>query len=193
MDEYLVASALTTVKDLISPQDTQDFSTESQLQQRQRDEAASRKSLDTLLEESNQVQRARLATTESRFGAWLDALPLKLGLLPDEAVRVGVALGLSILVCLPHRCKCGAMADSLGHHQLFCPRETRRLSRHAAINIIRSRLAAAEVLALLEPLDLDHSDGPRPDNITITPFSSGRSLVWDAACSNAFNSTQVPD
>lgn len=191
----LLAPALTAFIDLIRPQDAQDFSAESPLQQRQLDEAASRKRLDTLLGESNQIHRARLlAAAEPHSGAWLDALPAeKLGLLlPDEAIRVGVALRLGIPVCLPHRCKCGAMADNLGHHQLSCPRDPGRLPRHAAINdIIRRGLAAAGVPALLEPRGLDRGDGRRPDGITITPFSRGRSLVWDATCSNTFSSTHV--
>ena len=86
------------------------------------------------------------------------------------------------------------MADSLGHHQLSCHRDPGRLPRHAALNdIIRRALAAAGVPALLEPRGLDRGDGRRPDGITITPFSSGKSLVWDATCTNTFSSSHVTD
>ncbi|KAG0713662.1 hypothetical protein GWK47_015705 [Chionoecetes opilio] len=97
-------------------------------------------------------------------------------------------------LCLPHRCKCGSTADSLGHHQLSCCRDPGRLPRHAAINdIIRRGLAAAGVPALLEPWGLDRGDGRRPDGVTLTPFSIGRSLLWDATCTNTFGATHVTD
>lgn len=136
----LLASALTA---FIHPQDTQDFSTELPLKQRQLDEATSCKCLDTLIEESNQMHSAcLLAAAKPHNGAWLDALPLeKLSLLlPDEAIQVGVGLKLGISVCLPHGYKCGAMADSLGHHQLSCPSDSGHLSRHATINDITRQL-----------------------------------------------------
>ena len=196
-DSTLLASALTTFSPLLRTEDAQNFSATSPLRQRLLDEAASRKRFDSLLEGSNQVHRARLlAAAAPHSGAWLDALPVeKLGLLlPDEAIRIGVALRLGIPVCLPHRCKCGSMADNLGHHQLSCHRDPGRLPRHAALNdIVRRALAAAGVPALLEPRGLDRGDGRRPDGITIMPFSSGKSLVWDATCTNTYNSSHVTD
>ena len=45
--------------------------------------------------------------------------------------------------------------------------------------------------ALLEPRGIDRGDGKRPDGITITPFTNGKSLAWDATCTNTFNSTIV--
>ena len=191
----LLASALTTFTSLFQPDIPQEFTEDSPLTQRHLDNAASRKRLDILLEGSHQVDRARLlAAAEPHSGAWLGALPVeKLGLLlPDEAVRIGIALRLGIPVCLPHRCKCGATADRLGHHLLSCHRDPGRLPRHTAINdIIKRSLAAAGVPALLEPQGLDRGDGRRPDGITIMPFSSGKSLVWDATCTNTFSSTHV--
>ncbi|KAG0715538.1 Retrotransposable element SLACS protein [Chionoecetes opilio] len=192
-----LAPALTAFSDLYPTLDDTDFNANTQIPQRKLDEAASRCRLDTLLQDSNQVHRAHLlAAAEPHTGAWLDALPVeKLGLLlPDEAVRVGVAMRLGAPVCLPHRCKCGSTADSLGHHHLSCCRDPGRLPRHAAINdILRRGLAAAGVPALLEPRGLDRGDGRRPDGVTLTPFSIGRSLLWDATCTNTFGATHVTD
>lgn len=111
--------------------------------------------MNTFLEESNQVQCIQLlAAAEPHSRAWLDALPMKwLSLLLDEAIWVSVALRLGISVCLPHRCKCGTMVDSLGHHQLLRPQDPGHyFPRHAAISgIIHHSLAAAGVLTLLTP------------------------------------------
>ena len=193
----LLASALATFSDLIQPHEEFLHSTEQPLKQRDLDATSSRKRFDALLEGCNQLHRARLlAAAEPHSGAWLDALPVeKLGLhLPNDVLRIGVALRLGIPVSLPHRCKCGATADSLGHHQLSCHRDPGRLPRHAALNdIIKRGLAAAGVPALLEPRGLDRGDGRRPDGITIMPFSDGRSLVWDATCTNTFGATHVTD
>ncbi|KAK3880598.1 hypothetical protein Pcinc_014919 [Petrolisthes cinctipes] len=69
------------------------------------------------------VDQARLlATASSHIGAWLSALPIEcLGLLlPDDAVRIGMALRLGVPVQQPHRCKCDGMTNKFGHHSLSC-------------------------------------------------------------------------
>ena len=163
--------------------------------QRHLDEAASQQRLESLLQEANQVDRARLLTAGApHSGAWLSALPTeKLGLLlPDEAIRTGVALRLGAPIQQPHRCRCGAMSDTLGHHNLSCHRDPGRLPRHAAINDVMQRaLAAAGVVAVLEPRGLDRGDERRPDGITIYPFRQGKMLVWDATCVNTFGRTHL--
>lgn len=150
----LLAPAFIAFIDLIHKQEVQDLSAESPLLQRHLDDDASHKGLVSFLEKSNQVQRARfLATAKPHSGAWFHALPVeKLSLLlPDEAIRLGVALMLGIPVCLSHKCKCGVMTDSFSHHQLSCLRNQGRLPRHSAINdIIRCGLAAAAVPVVLE-------------------------------------------
>ena len=36
--------------------------------------------------------------------------------------------------------------------------------------------------AILEPNGISRDDGKRPDGMTLTPWSRGRPLVWDATC-----------
>ena len=165
------------------------------LSQRSLDESASKHRLDDLLTRANQFDRARLlAAAAPHSGAWLSAVPVEcLGLLlPDEAVRTNVALRLGRQVQHPHRCRCGEMSDALGYHSLSCYRNTGRLPRHAALNdVVYRALAAAGLVAILEPRGLDRGDGRRPDGITVYPFRRGRMLVWDATCVNTFCNSQV--
>ena len=126
----LLMAALNTFRDHHCPDYDINPNDETPLRQRQLDEAACRHRLEALLERSNQVHRARLlAAAAPHSGAWLDAIPVEsLGLLlPDDAVRVGVALRLGTPVCLPHRCRCGHAANNLSHHQLSCHRDPCRM------------------------------------------------------------------
>ena len=95
-------------------------------------------------------------------------------------------------MCEPHICRCGKQVDSLGHHGLSCQRSEGRLSRHSHLNnIIKRSLHAAGVPARLEPVGLDKRDGRRPDGLTVFPFSNGKSLSWDATCSDTFSQTSI--
>lgn len=147
------------------------------------------------MNESNQLDRARLlAAAAPHTGAWLSAIPVAcLGLLlPDDAVRVGVALRLGCAIQIPHKCCCGSMTDELGHHNLSCRFNAGRFPRHAALNdIVYRGLASAGIAAVLEPRGLDRGDGRRPDGITIFPFKRGKSLVWDATCVNTFSDSHL--
>ena len=167
------------------------------LSQRSLDDAASKHRWDDLLTRANQIDRARLlAAAAPHSGAWLSAVPVeRLGLLlPDEAVRVNVALRLGTRVQQPHRCRCRTMSDAWGHHSLSCNRNPGRLPRHAALNdVVYRALAAAGLVAILEPRGLDRGDGRRPDGITVFPFRRGRMLMWDATCVNTFCSTHIID
>ena len=165
------------------------------LLQREWDEAAYRVRRDRLLDSANQLHRARLlASSAPNSGAWLQALPLpNLGLhLDDETVRVAVALRLGAPICQPHRCRCGQQVDRLGHHGLSCRYSTGRLPRHANLNdVVKRALAAAGIPSWLEPVGLDRGDGRRPDGLTVFPFSRGRSLCWDATCTDTFCQTAI--
>ena len=56
-----------------------------------------------------------------------------------------------------------------------------RFPRHSALNdIIKRALDAAGFPFQLEPVGLDRGEGKRPDGITLFPFQSGKSLIWDA-------------
>ena len=63
-----------------------------------------------------------------------------------------------------------------------------RHSCHAAINniIIKRSLAAAQIPSMLEPTGLCKSDGRRPDGVTIIPWKTGRTLVWDVTCTDTY-------
>ena len=64
-----------------------------------------------------------------------------------------------------------------------------RFPRHSALNdIIKRGLGAAGFPSQLEPVGLDRGDGKRPDGITLFPFRSGKSLIWDATCTCTFSS-----
>ena len=44
---------------------------------------------------------------------------------------------------------------------------------------------------MLEPVGLDRGDGKRPDGLTIFPFSHGKSLCWDATCTNTYGESVI--
>ena len=150
-----------------------------------------------LLENANQVDRARLlAASSPHTAAWSQVVPVaNLGLLLDsETIRVAVCLRLGIPVSEPHRCRCGKAFDSLGHHALSCKFNSGRLARHANLNdVVKRALAAANMPSWLEPVGLDRSDGRRPDGLTAFPFSGGRSLCWDSTCVDTFAATHLMD
>ena len=43
-----------------------------------------------------------------------------------------------------------------------------------------------QIPSRLEPSGLHHSDGKCPDGVTMTPWSEGKFLVWDATCVDTF-------
>ena len=55
-----------------------------------------------------------------------------------------------------------------------------RSIRHHALNELVARaLSAAAIPNTKEPQGLCRSDGKMPDGLTLVPWQSGRSLVWD--------------
>jgi len=128
-------------------------------------------------------QARLLAVSSKESGAWLRALPVaSLGnLLDDNSLRISVALRLGAVVSRPHSCVCSSVADARGYHGLSCRLSAGRHSRHAGINaIIKRALGTAEFPAQLEPAGLARSDGKRPDGVTLSPWSKGKCLCWDA-------------
>ena len=80
----------------------------------------------------------------------------------------------------------------LGLHGLSFQRSAGRLPRHSSLNdIIKRSLKQAGVPSWLEPVGLDRGDGRRPDGITVFPFSNGKSLTWDATCSDTFCKSNI--
>ena len=92
-------------------------------------------------------------------------------------------------ICEPHDCPCGARVDSRGTHGLACRRSSGRMARHHNINdIIWRGLTRAGIPSSKEPQGLSRSDGKRPDGLTLIPWQSGRSLIWDVTVAD----TQAP-
>ena len=159
------------------------------------DQPMMEKIYDGLLQEADQVARARLlASAQKGSGACLHALPsAPLGtLLDDQTMRISVALRVGAPICEPHPCRCGSTIDSLGHHPLSCQYSAGRFPRHAALNdVIKRALSSAGVPSILEPVGLDRGDGKRPDGMTVYPFRHGQNLLWDATCIDTFAQSNV--
>ena len=172
---------------------------EGVLENRQRswDEPKSVATAARLLEEADQLSRARLLASAGReSGLWLHALPVPtLGTLLDaESFRVAIALRVGAEICEPHVCRCGQRVDSRGLHGLSCRYSAGRHPRHAALNdVIRRALISAGIPSVLEPLGVDRGDGKRPDGISVFPFTDGRCLCWDATCVDTYAATHLID
>lgn len=67
-----------------------------------------------------------------------------------------------------------------------------RFSRHVALNaIIKRAFSSAGFTAILEPPGLIREDGKRADDMTIFPWKQGKSLVWDATCTDTMAPSYV--
>jgi hypothetical protein len=122
------------------------------------------------------------AVTVPHAGDWLYALPItSCGLrLSDEALRVAVGLRLGCNLCEPHKCPCGALVTARGNHGLSCSLSFGRIARHGMLNdLVHRALVKAGFPSVKEPQGLLRTDGKRPDGITLIPWKTGRSLVWD--------------
>ena len=164
--------------------------------QRSWDDLLCKAAVERLLEEANQVDRARLlAASLPHTGAWLQAIPVaSLGLhLDPETVRVAVALRLGAPICEPHDCgQCGHPVDRQGHHGLSCKKSAGRFPRHTNLNdVVKRALASAGLPSVLEPQGLDRGDGKRPDGLTLFPYKQGKALAWDSTCVDTFSKTSV--
>ena len=63
-----------------------------------------------------------------------------------------------------------------------------RHSHHTAINdIVHRSLVSIKVPSHLESSGLIRSDGKRPNDMSIVPWSSGKLLVWDTNCTDTFS------
>lgn len=149
-----------------------------------------------LLVHSSGAERARLLAAKAlHSGAWLHALPsANIGLrLSDRDVGIAIGLRLGCPVVVPHVCRCGVLADALGHHSLSCRLSAGRSSRHHEMNGIISRsLVSAGFPTLLEPPGLMRGDGKRPDGTTLVPWSHGRPLLWDFTCPDTLAASHLP-
>ena len=83
-------------------------------------------------------------------------------------------------MCAPHQCHCGAQVDAYGRHWLVCKKAPgRSICHHSLNNLVARALWAADIPSLNEPQGLCRSDGKRPDGLTLLPWQSEKSVVWD--------------
>ena len=147
--------------------------------QRKWDDLLCEVALNDFLVDADQSDRCRLlAARSAHSAAWSEAVPIPVlgNFLGAEELRVAVALreGANIS-CL---CKCGVRMDAKGYHGFSCRLNEGRLFRHAEINsIIKRCLGKICLSSILEPSELDRSDGRRPDGITAFPWKHGKCLV----------------
>lgn len=133
------------------------------------------------------VEQYRFDLLQNKMsGAWLNVIPSpNIGsFLNNDEMRICVGLRLGSKICHPYVCSCGVPVDELGRHGLHCKKNPGKYFRHAELNrTLHQGLGSANMPSLLEPPGL-YRDGSnkRPDGITYTAWTRGRSLVWDATC-----------
>ena len=77
-------------------------------------------------------------------------------------------------------------------HGLHCLKSQGRHPRHFELNqIIHHSLHSARIPSRLEPSGLSSSDRSRPDGLSLTPWSSGKFLVWDATCTDTYCASSI--
>ena len=153
-------------------------------------------SFQSLLADSHPKDSTRLlAAKRKESGVWLTAPSLSsIGVRMDnETIRLAIGLRLSTALSVQHNCQhCGQTVDVSGTHGLGCRQSEGRLPRHSALNdALHQSLSAIQIPSMLEPKGLFHSDGRKPDGITITPWCHGRALVWDATCHDSFAASNL--
>lgn len=125
------------------------------------------------------------ASLKHESSLWLSVLPSKnIGtLLDDNTFRISMALRLGAEMCHEYNCVCGVLVDNYGRHGLCCRKSYGKYLLHRDLNnIIHRTLQSANIPASLEPVGLFRDDGKRLDGMTLTPWSKGSCLVWDATC-----------
>jgi hypothetical protein len=84
------------------------------------------------------------------------------------------------------------MVDARGLHSLSCKRSSGRVARHNHLNdLIWRALVKAHIPSTKEPVGLSRSDGKRPDGLTLVPWKSGKSAVWDVTVSDTLAASYV--
>ena len=106
----------------------------------------------------------------------------------NNTVHVAIGLRLGSPLCRPHICHhCGAEVDGLATHGLHCHWSEDRHYHYTVLNdIVHCALGATRIPSRLQPASIYHSDGKRPDGITVVPWERDQLLVWDTTCSDTF-------
>lgn len=152
-------------------------------------------SFNDLLTSSEPVERARLLASSSKESSkWLQVVPSsQLGLLLDNnTARIAVALRLGSQICEEHVCVCGKLVEKNGRHGLSCSSSQGWIPRHNDLNNICSHaFSSAGIPNILQPPGISRSDGKRPDGMTLTPWSRGKSLLWDVTVRDTLANSYV--
>ena len=141
------------------------------------------------------VDQARLkALTTPHAGDWLYAPPITAvgHRLSDEAIRVMRGFRLGTIVCQPHICVCDTMVVARGLHSLACRKSAPRHIRHSRLNdLIWRAIKKAQIPASKEPIGLSRSDGKRPDEATLVPWSRGKPLAWNVTVPDTYDASHI--
>jgi len=141
-----------------------------------------------MLDSSEPITRARLlASSTKESSKWLQVVPSsQLGLLLDNnAARIAVGLRLGSQLCEEHKCVCGGMVKKDGLHGLSCPNSGGWIYRHDDMNrTFAHAISSAGFPTMLQPPGISRDDGKKPDGMTLTPWSHGKSLLWDVTVRN---------
>jgi len=136
-----------------------------------------------MLDSSEPTVRARLlASSTKESSKWLQVVPSsQLGLLLDNnTARIAVGLRLGCQMCEEHKCSCGKIVKKDGLHGLSCANSAGWIPRHDHVNKIFSHaFSTAGHPNIIQPPGISRDDGKKPDGMTLTPWSHGKSLLWD--------------
>ena len=136
-----------------------------------------------MLDSSEPIVRARLlASSTKESSKWLQVVPSsQLGLLLDNnTARIAVGLRLGCQLSEEHKCICGKIAKKDGLHGLSCASSAGWIPRHDHVNKIFSHaFSTAGHPNIIQPPGISRDDGKKPDGMTLTPWSHGKSLLWD--------------
>ena len=108
------------------------------------------------------------------LATWINVLPIaNVGnLLSGDELRIAVTLRVGADICAPCKCHYRKSIDCLGLHGLSCHLNTGRFPRHSEITrIMNWAFASINILSVLEPVGLSHTEGKRPDGMTLCPWS----------------------
>jgi len=125
---------------------------------------------------------------------WLYCLPSeKFGLcLSDEHFRASICLRYGIKVFSEHFCLCGEVVDEFGNHNFIFRRNGGKVSRHEDLNKeISNTLKKCGFNNRLEPPNFTQTHKLRPDGMTISPWSSGKLMIWDVTCTHSLTSSNL--
>ena len=150
--------------------------------------------VNNIFHSSQDIQsKARLlAVSAAHSSNWLNAMTIAFfGLrLDNEEIRVAIGLRLDTALCKPHLCLCGAIVEEDGLHGLSCKLGKGKHARHSTLNdLIARALLRADVPCVKEPPGLSRKDGKRPDGLSLIPWRTGKSVVWDVNVGNIMASS----